>query len=273
MSALFDIIKIAYQQVFGGSFYLIYLLAAVVLALTAKSFKGGRFLGVYYLICLILFTTPLVPRYLGSFLRDGTNYWRLFWIIPAPIIIGFAAVALIGQIKNKRNQVIAAILILAALMVGGKPVYRAEYFQYDPAFLPTKIPMEMYEMAAIMHENAARTGDPNLTAVGPAPFVEEIRQIDSGIRLGAGRFFPNYHGIDPDYVEYRSYTQGSLVPDGVRMTQLLTKYRTNYYASLESIPIQESMMANGWQILYRERGWVLYYHPGIAYGKTTTGYE
>ena len=91
MAQAFEQIINTVRMVYGSSFYLSLMLAAVFYLIIRRRSAGRVLLVSYSLLMLAAFLLPIVYLILKPFFRDGQVYWRFLWLIPYTVLIALAA--------------------------------------------------------------------------------------------------------------------------------------------------------------------------------------
>jgi hypothetical protein len=77
----------------------------------------------FVIVVLVLFN-PVYYKILTKVVGYGYDvYYRLFWMIPFDIVIGYVGVDILATIKDVRKKVVLASLVLIVFVAGGDLVY------------------------------------------------------------------------------------------------------------------------------------------------------
>jgi hypothetical protein len=109
----------SYYGVYGVMFLL-----ALLYLIIRKTPSWKRAVMVYTLfvmVVLVLFN-PVYYKILTKVVSDYV-YYRLFWMIPFDIVIGYVCVDIVATIKEGKKRVVFALLVLVVLVAGGDLVY------------------------------------------------------------------------------------------------------------------------------------------------------
>ena len=117
------------KEYFGSILFLgSYVLSFAYLCVTEKK-KEIRIALVYYpAMMLMLFLLPPVHKLVSAVMNDTTIYYRLLWLLPASLTIGYAGVKVISELKNKWIRIPAIVLCLCVLVGTGDYMYDNPYF-------------------------------------------------------------------------------------------------------------------------------------------------
>ena len=172
-----------------------------------RGFTGSGFLTILYLLTLLyLWTSEKNPTiraifvygatilqglfffplfYYGYQILDQGTYYRILWILPMTVTIGYASVKILGRYP------MGSILIGAmVIMISGKYIYSNEYIsQAENAY---HIPQEVIEVCDIM---MPKEEEENVKGVFPDGLIHFIRQYSSRIHMAYGRDY-----LAPDWI-------------------------------------------------------------------------
>jgi hypothetical protein len=81
--------------------------------------ENRTFLGIWFVAIIVLYLNPVVSPFLIEHVTTPNIYWRLFYLLPFPLVIGLSGVALISHLENqdlKWRLHIPGMVILALLL-------------------------------------------------------------------------------------------------------------------------------------------------------------
>jgi hypothetical protein len=110
----------SYYGVYGVMFLL-----ALLYLIIRKTPSWKRAVMVYTLfvmVVLVLFN-PVYYKILTKVVSSYDVYYRLFWMIPFDIVIGYVCVDIVATIKEGKKRVVFALSVLIVLVAGGDLVY------------------------------------------------------------------------------------------------------------------------------------------------------
>lgn len=132
---------------------------------------------------IALFVTifnPVVPVVMNHIFDVNKEYYRFFWIAPIVIVIAFGCVRVM-EIARGKIKVIAFILLLSALVITGKFVYKDGYIKSPNIYkMPTEIPI----LSEMIHKDSISEYP---RAIFEYDFEMCIRQYDPKMMLTIGR--------------------------------------------------------------------------------------
>ena len=163
-----------------GGYVALYCLAIVYLFLKEKD-KIKRAFTIYFpILVLFIIMNPLFNKIVGSVLKEGT-YWRVFWMIPMGVTLGYASAKFIMSLEKKTQKIFITICFAGIIALGGGYMYKEGNFL--PVGNPYKIQDDMVYVAQIIGADKAEYKKA-LVSFYLAPY---IRQIDGSIELAYAR--------------------------------------------------------------------------------------
>lgn len=110
----------SYYGVYGVMFLL-----SLLYIIIRKTQSWKRAVMVYTLLVMVVLVmfNPVYYKILTKVVSSYDVYYRLFWMIPFDIVIGYVCVDIVATIKDRRKRVIFASLVLIVLVAGGDLVY------------------------------------------------------------------------------------------------------------------------------------------------------
>ncbi len=161
-------------------FLLLYVSAFVYLCVTEKK-KETRIVLVYYpALMLALFLLPPVRILILTVMDDSSIYYRLLWLLPVSLTIGYAGVKIISGLKSKAAGIIATLLCLGILAGTGDYIYDNPFFSAAE---------NRFHVPAAVQQICDAVGIPGreVRAAFPPHQVMFVRQYDPTILMPYGR--------------------------------------------------------------------------------------
>ncbi len=161
--------------------------AALYIAIFEKDLKKRIVLGFLPIVILLGFLFPVTKMvYVAAFDEGSDTYYRLLWLIPSYVVIGYAACKLIVTVsdRTRRSTVmwIALAVTLEIVVISGSLVYFNQYV--TPAENPYHIPDNVIEICDIIIPDE---GEERVKAAFPSELVHFVRQYDTRIIMPYGR--------------------------------------------------------------------------------------
>lgn len=172
-------------ELFFGNPLLAFLLVASVIYIIVceKSLKKKILLGVLPLLILAGFLLPVTKIvYVAAFDEGSDTYYRVLWLLPMYIVIGYAVCKLIFSFGSKWKQRVALVASLVIIVLSGSLVYLNQYM--SPAQNLYHIPQNVID---ICDEILPAEGEPRVRAVFPSELVHFVRQYSTNILMPFGR--------------------------------------------------------------------------------------
>ncbi|WP_026517073.1 hypothetical protein [Butyrivibrio sp. MC2021] len=186
-------------KLYGGNWalLLIFLAAALYLVIKEENIKKKIMLGVIPILILAGFLVPVTKIvYVAVVNKDGDTYYRVLWLIPMYVVIGYAACKLIVSFGKKAVARIALVVILALIACTGSLVYLNQYVSVAENLY--HIPNDVIEICDRIKPDE---GQPRVRAAFPSDLVHFVRQYDTNILMPYGRemVVPQWDYYNPVY--------------------------------------------------------------------------
>lgn len=174
-----------FERYIGTGLMLIWFVLALVYLFLKEKRKPYRILLIYTpVIILLVFFNPL---FFGLFeAAVGSEiYFRLLWLLPVAVVIGYAAVLICASLKGRMKQVFAMTAILV-LIVSGKLVYSSSLFSKAENIY--HVPQTVVEIC-----DAIKVEGREVMAAFPDEFILYVRQYSPLICMPYGREIFDYY--------------------------------------------------------------------------------
>ena len=159
----------------GESWQPALLLLALLYILLSKEEKDKRRLFAAYTgIFAALYFCPVTAKIIMDYCIGELVYWRMFWLLPIPMILAYAATRIWNRQKSRALRVV----------LSGRCVYGSDG-PFQKAGNILKLPPEVCWACDMMRGNAPEDGEIRVTA--PEELVSFIRQYAPDIKLAYGR--------------------------------------------------------------------------------------
>ncbi len=167
----------------NGAIFVMFLASAIYILVTEQSVKKKIMLGIVPLLIFVGFLFPITKIvYVAAFDDGSDTYYRLLWLVPMYMVIGYAACRLLFSLKKSLYQRIGLAVIVAVIAVTGSLVYnsvnisRAENLYH--------IPQTVIDICDVISPGE---GEPRVRAAFPSELVHFVRQYDTDILMPYGR--------------------------------------------------------------------------------------
>lgn len=171
-----------------GMHMVLFLGCALLLGGLSKSNKekSHAFLLSGYTACFFLiFFCPLTAKIIMDYCVGADVYWRMFWILPLPIVIAYAFSLRLKAGEGRFRRCLCAACMFVVIAVTGTVVYQLEPFV--EAQNPYKLPQEVIDVCDMINEDAGDNSIEEKKAVVVNELVPYIRQYDGSIKMPYGR--------------------------------------------------------------------------------------
>lgn len=169
---------------FAGTGWLHWMLAVLVLVVCSIKNKCFRYKFLYpVIIVLAIFFCPPVYGTIGIRFMNGM-YWRMLWLIPITVIIGYGAVCVCMYFKSYAAKALMLAGIASVIAAFGQPVFSED--NYVPAQNIYQLPQVTIDVADAIEEDAAATNQRPVIVL-PDEMICSLRQYTVKLRLLYGR--------------------------------------------------------------------------------------
>ena len=190
---IFGYINEAYTRALGTGLYLgMFFLAVIFVILEAKKEEKNRIklvFGIYSIIVLLLALNPIFAN-ISIAVIGSEVYWRVYWLLPIGLLLAYVFTELIYKMPTKLKKVLASILVIFIIIIGGKWVYTEENFAKVNNYY--KIP----DTALDVILQVSADDEEYKQLAGPLKFQVYTRQVDGNIILSEGRSFSGTYPAD-----------------------------------------------------------------------------
>ena len=167
---------VSFKLYFGKPWLAILLIASsLYLIIFEKDLRKKIILGILPLVIMAGFLLPVTKKvYVAAFDDGSDTYYRILWLIPMYVVIGYAACKIIFSFGKSAWQRIAFVAILAVIALTGSLVYLNRYMSLAENLY--HIPQSVIDVCDCI---APDEGEPRVRAVFPSEMVHFVRQYDN----------------------------------------------------------------------------------------------
>lgn len=175
---------VSFKLYFGNPALAILLIASsVYLIVVEKDMRKKIMLGILPLVIMAGFLLPVTKIvYVAAFDEGSDTYYRIMWLIPMYVVIGYALCRLVLSFGSRAKQILALVAVLVVIGLTGSLVYFNEYMSV--AENPYHIPQSVIDVCDVI---TPKDGEPRVRAVFPSEMVHFVRQYDTNILMPYGR--------------------------------------------------------------------------------------
>ncbi len=168
-----------FQKYSGSGLMLSWFLVALVYLLFCEKKKTNRILLVYVpIVTLLIFFNPLFFHFFSS-LTEEAIYFRILWLLPVTVVIGYAAVQIYntlgGWIKVCFGGMAVFLIVISGRLVYTNPLFEKAENMYH-------VPREVVEIC-----EAIEIEGREVMAAFPSEFVLYVRQYSPTVCMPYGR--------------------------------------------------------------------------------------
>lgn len=175
---------VSFKLFFGNPMLAILLIAAAIyIAVCEKDLKKRIILGFLPLVIMAGFLLPVTKIvYVAAFDEGSDTYYRLLWLVPTYLVLGYAACKLMLEFKRPLQRRIAMVVMLVVFALSGSLVYLNQYMSVaENAY---HIPQNAIDVCDVI---APAEGEPRVRAAFPSELVHFVRQYNTNILMPYGR--------------------------------------------------------------------------------------
>ena len=174
---------VALKLYFGSPMPAILLLAsAIYITAAEKDLKKKILLGVLPIVILAGFLLPVTKIVYVAAFDESDTYYRVLWLVPVYVVIGYAVCKLVFSFESKMKQRIALVVTLVVVVLSGHLVYLNQYMSVAQNLY--HIPQHVIEICDVI---APADGEDRVRAAFPSELVHFVRQYDTNILMPFGR--------------------------------------------------------------------------------------
>lgn len=215
----------------SGLMFAVLLICILFLLFTEKNSTVKKMLAVFPIVILAIIFCPVWAVYI-KVRNDAVILYRLLWIIPSVIIIGYTIVELIYKAPQKIRPLIAALAVVL-IMIGGKYVYsNPQFSKADNSYhIPDTVVKICDEIIVPGRE---------VRACFPNEFVQYVRQYTAYVLQPYGR---DVLFVGETYQEHSDieYQLSQRVADSKILAEALREKDTHYLIIDSDKALSESL--------------------------------
>lgn len=267
MEAIFqkcsEILLICVQQLalffaLNRGYMLIVLLAAVCVLILLKKTEQDKMLLAFLLVFAIIYTFPPTAYVIIKCIGDIV-YWRMFWLIPIPVVIGCAVVKGTDLLKDRVLREImftAAVLFLAC---SGMFLFSDENIDRNANVYG--VPNNVIEICEALQDDAEEQNLEEYTVAPDRKYASWIRVYDPSIHTlyGRGGNGSVMHDNDPTAMEIFETISGKS-PDLTKLKKDLKEEDCEYVVGRPSRLDAEKAEAAGFRVVKQTEKYIILYY-------------
>lgn len=194
MRKMFEILNITkemFEKFQGtGLHILLYIVSLLILVIWGrkKNRKISLFLIIYSVLLLIIFFCPVTAKIIMDFCIGRDVYWRMLWLLPYIVTIGYTATSIIFELASKSKKAVAFICVTLLIMLTGTNVYSLMSIEQSAGV--SKIPYDVMLVCEKLLHTAEEYRIEQIRVAIPDEFTPYVRQYDASIQMPYGRNVP-----------------------------------------------------------------------------------
>lgn len=159
--------------------------------------RYGGYLAGYCILFFIVYFCPVSAYVIANWCIEELVYWRMLWLFPMTVLVGYAAGLVYGKIKKKIWK--TNIVLMMCLLVIGSGTCIYGWGDYEFVANAYKIPQNVIDACDIILEN---TEEEQPLAVGDYDFSCYSRLYNADILQPYGRYQAANETAEQLRVEY-----------------------------------------------------------------------
>lgn len=249
---------VSFKLFFGNPLLAILLVAAAVyIAICEKDLKKKIILGFLPLVIMAGFLLPVTKKvYVAVFDEGSDTYYRILWLLPMYIVMGYAACRLLMSLKKPAHKTAALAAVVGAIVLSGSLVYLNQYMSL--AENPYHIPQSVIDVCDVI---APKEGDPRVRAAFPSELVHFVRQYDTDILMPYGREMIatqwDYYNVVYEVMEKPEIIDAEALLEATRLTGC------SYIVLSEERKIDKNLVSLGLSLVDTVAGYRIYADPEV----------
>jgi hypothetical protein len=243
-----------------SNMHIILIAAAVFLVLCyfAKKTERDRMLLSFLLVFSILYTFPPTAYIIIKCIGDIV-YWRMFWLIPIPVVIAYAVVKGTGLIRPAliREITFAGLCVMIAFF--GMYLFSEENIDMNSNVYG--VPNTVVQICDAVNEDAKEQNLSDFTVAPDKRYASWIRVYDPSIHTLYGRGGNGSVMHDNDPVAVRIFkTISSRYPDWLSLREDLEEEQCAYVVAKPSILNAHQAELFGFRVVQETQHYIILYN-------------
>jgi hypothetical protein len=134
------------ELVLAGPATILFLIAGTILSVAFIQKRDRRFLMIWIVLLVVCYLNPLISPVMIKYITSPNIYWRLFYLLPLPLVVGLSGAGLVLRLENKspklRRIIVAVTIVL--LLAAHVPTSSTSVFRKD-----TKLGIPRYKVQGL----------------------------------------------------------------------------------------------------------------------------
>ncbi len=246
-------------KLYGGNgiLLILFLVSSIYLIVSERDIKKKLLLGIIPLVIMAGFLLPVTKMVYVKLFDDGRDtYYRLLWLIPMYVVIGYGLTRALMSIKNKVVMRCILIVSLLVICVSGSCVYVNEYMSVAENLY--HIPQTVIDICDVISPD---DDEPRVRAAFPSELVHFVRQYDTDILMPFGREMValqwDYYNVVYEVMEKPEIIDASALLEATRQT------KCEYIVLSDERRINCDLADMGLEVVDNIDGYTIYCDPEI----------
>lgn len=190
ISNTMQLVKSAYDTYCGASVnlaivYLAFFCLFFSLRKKTEKSRQDKFLLWLSVVLAGVIVCPVSAWFIMKYCVASNVYRRMFWMIPAPLLIGYVGAGIVAGENKKWRKFFTGALLTGIIVVTGANLYTSQNF--TKASNPYKLMPGVISVCDVIQADAASQGIEDVGVFATNDLVIQIRQYDASIRMPYGR--------------------------------------------------------------------------------------
>lgn len=193
MEKKLQIVNEMYQKYRGTGYHTMIFAAALVLLLILtcvgkqdKDERKKKIITISFVVILLGITyCPFTSTIIRKYCVGTSVYWRMFWLLPVPLVIAYAWTDLLHRCRKHWCKYIGLIAAIAVIGVGGSLLYTEEF--YTEATNHAKLPDEAIHVCDYIEKDVGERQLDQVRLLSCYELLIYIRQYNGDIKMPYGR--------------------------------------------------------------------------------------
>ena len=141
------------DRVIGDPLVTMFLIVGTTISVVFLRGRNRLFLIIWFALMAGFYLNPKVAPFVIEHLTSPNLYWRVFYLLPFPLVIGLSGAALVSLLRNRRRiwRILAPTAVTTLLLFAHLPDSSSSVFRGDPSKPPrtTLLRMPGYKIAKL----------------------------------------------------------------------------------------------------------------------------
>ena len=250
---------VAMKLYFANPLLAILLVAsAIYIIVTEKDWKKKILLGILPMVILVGFLFPVTKIvYVAAFDEGSDTYYRVLWLVPMYMVIGYAVCKLVSGFGNRVWQRVALVISLVVIVLSGSLVYLNQYMSVAENLY--HIPQHVVDICDVIKPDE---GEARVRAAFPSELVHYVRQYDTNILMPFGREMVvtqwDYYNMVYEVMEKPDVINAEDLIEATRQTQC------RYIVLAKDRKIDKNLSTLGLKLINTVDKYYIYEDPVVA---------